>query len=594
MLAVSGSRVRHRRTASARTRVAAILALSIVAVVGAAIGPMAVAASVVDAIAPSATDATASVAVIVPITVPAGDRGVISTEALTEYTAVSPPGLLTRQLDAVDGTSATLAVDPMIAESIRALGSAAPATAKAWLERLESLPNERFALPYADADVTLFTQSTADAVLEPTGFAGIESVTATPTATATPTPTSSTNGAIDDATTESATSTATTVDDIVWARSGTVAADDLSKLAASTVILGDADVVDAAAVGGVADIDAQRVLVVDADASTAVAAAAHAADDATFTTAVATAVDAVGDAIAAQDADGAVVVLAMPRLEASNASRLAATITAVLAGTGATSTGLSPLVASTRDAPDADLIPGAQSSDRLDEVNRLLGAEHATAGFATAVATPALLLDDRRLRTLALGSVGWVGRDDWSTAIDTSLARVDTLLDSVRVIESSSLFLADRSRLPVAIQNDGTQAVTLLVSADARTGLLDVDGDSVEVVVPAGSQATAEFDATAVSNGSVLVTVTMTSPSGVPIGTPASAEVNVQAGWETPVVAAFGAAVVVLLCFGVVRTVRRHRARQRGGEDAVAGREEQSHDGQSDDGAAGDGRGSDG
>ena len=79
------------------------------------------------------------------------------------------------------------------------------------------------------------------------------------------------------------------------------------------------------------------------------------------------------------------------------------------------------------------------------------------------------------------------------------------------------------------------------------------------MTVPAASQATVEIEATAVSNGAVAVAVTMRSTAGVLIGAQANADVNVQAGWETPIVAAAVAALALLLVVGIVRTVRRNR-----------------------------------
>jgi hypothetical protein len=57
------------------------------------------------------------------------------------------------QLDAVTGSNAVLAVDPAIVAAIRVLGTAAPASAVAWLSDLMTLPNPRFALQFGDADL---------------------------------------------------------------------------------------------------------------------------------------------------------------------------------------------------------------------------------------------------------------------------------------------------------------------------------------------------------------------------------------------------------------------------------------------------------
>ena len=70
----------------------------------------------------------------------------------------------------MDGRAVAVAIDPRIVASIRALGTSAPETAVAWLERLESMPNEAFPLAYADADLAAQAQAGLDAPLEPFGF----------------------------------------------------------------------------------------------------------------------------------------------------------------------------------------------------------------------------------------------------------------------------------------------------------------------------------------------------------------------------------------------------------------------------------------
>src|SRR5882757_9402243 len=112
--------------------------------------------------------APVSVAIVVPFTVPVEPTGLISSDSLATYTG--PDGLLTRELDAVAGTSAAIGLDPMIPASIRVLGTAAPLAAKEWLARLSAVSNEVFLLGYADADpAAVLTSGPAD-VLTPLGF----------------------------------------------------------------------------------------------------------------------------------------------------------------------------------------------------------------------------------------------------------------------------------------------------------------------------------------------------------------------------------------------------------------------------------------
>lgn len=122
--------------------------------------------------------AATQLATIVPITAPLSAEPVISATTLAALTAEG--GRLDLLLDAVEGTRATLAIDPRVPASIRVLGSRAPAEATAWLERLESLSNPSFALPYADVDAELLqaaglpdglAPAKLGALVDPAGFA---------------------------------------------------------------------------------------------------------------------------------------------------------------------------------------------------------------------------------------------------------------------------------------------------------------------------------------------------------------------------------------------------------------------------------------
>lgn len=581
MLAVRGSRARGRRLWRA---VAAAIALATSAALAGTTGAAAVAATP----APAVTLAgPVDILVLVPITAPADTGGLLSAEALAEYTATEPPGLLSRQLDAVAGTRAVLAVDPMILASIRVLGSAAPESARQWLARLDALANERVALPYADADPALFARSSAHGLPGPGGFAfaidpaffadtPAEQPTPTPApSTAPPEPTPDPDQPPAIPTDAEAVELAGSLDEVLWPRPGTLDEADLALLSPRLLVLTEADLTDAGLAAGLATVEGARALVVDTAVSEAVSSAARVQDAGEdWTLAASAAVDALAAAVVARraaqpgSADPALVVIGLDRLAAAGSPRLAAAIAALTAVDGVRVTGLSALLGTGRAAPEAALAPTApEEADRIAELDRRLRAEAAAGWFATAVEDPAAITDPERLATLALGSQAWTARDDWPAAVGESVARVDALLASVRVVESNSLFLADRSRLPVAIQNDSAHPVTLLVTAEPRTSLLDIDKAPVRVVVPAQSQATVDFEATAVSNGTVLVTVRMTSPAGVAIGTGATVGVNVQAGWETPLVAAAALALVALLLFGIVRTIRRHRASVTGGPD---------------------------
>ncbi len=129
-----------------------------------------------------------AVTVVVPITTRAGDNGMLDADALAILT--SPAGTLTLELDEVLATTATIALDPMIVASIRALGTAAPESALLWLDRLEAASNEVFLLSYADTELSAFARDAALDLAAPLDLSyALDEGAFGPAATASPTPT---------------------------------------------------------------------------------------------------------------------------------------------------------------------------------------------------------------------------------------------------------------------------------------------------------------------------------------------------------------------------------------------------------------------
>ena len=61
------------------------------------------------------------------------------------------------------------------------------------------------------------------------------------------------------------------------------------------------------------------------------------------------------------------------------------------------------------------------------------------------------------------------------------------------------------------------------------------------------------------TNGTVDFVVTLAAANGQQIGSDVVGEVNVQAGWETPIVIAIAGVVVLIFGVGIVRTILRRR-----------------------------------
>ena len=516
--------------------------------------------------------APVQVAIAVPITVPESAGGLISADALTQYT--SPLGTLTRQLDSSEGRPVVLGIDPRIIVSIRILGTAAPASASAWLARLEAAPNESFPLTYADSDITLASQAGSTIVLQPTGFEfAIDPTlftaplgTITPTPTDTPTPTSA------------ATPTAPVVpplpssqdleswpyslSGIAWPLESTVTATDLPIISGSefsTMILSSANLDRTPGSGAVADVAGTRSLVADATASASFRSAVQSftvADWQANTTAMLASISAAGQN---QSGSTATVLITLDRNALGSGTRLADTITAVQGSPHIRIVKFAELLGG--DVSPATVIDQPHSPDELALMRQLLDARAAEAQFAAIAEDPLAITSARRLDLLALQSIGWRGNTPgWPVVVANDLAASTELRSAVQVASTGDFnFLAAAAPLPIAVANNLNQPVTVYVTVRPDTGLLTVEKARVELKIEPNSQASAMIPAQAVSNGVVGVTVSLSSSSGVPIGEASRARINVQAGWETPIVIVIASLVVAVFGGGIVRNILRLR-----------------------------------
>ncbi len=152
------------------------------------------------------------------------------------------------------GTTVAIGLDPMVAASIRVLGTAAPAVgARLPRPAAARIPNEVFLLSYADADPAVTRPANAGSDLAPLGFDfAIDPADFGPAVTPTPDPddrrrplsptrsrpVSPTGRPPPLPTTEDLLAWPATLESIAWPAEGTVGADGLATLAG----LGYADV----------------------------------------------------------------------------------------------------------------------------------------------------------------------------------------------------------------------------------------------------------------------------------------------------------------------------------------------------------------
>ncbi|MCU1440254.1 MAG: hypothetical protein JWP85_1251 [Rhodoglobus sp.] len=524
-------------------------------------------AAVTAGVTPSAAvtgDGPVRLAIAVPIVVREGTTGLITSDALEAYTR--PLGDLTRQLDAVIDRPVAIGIDPMIIVSIRILGTSAPESALAWLQRLESASNPVFALAYADSDITLATQ-VGSRVLGPESFdfaidPALFAPPVDPTATPAPTPNPAEPVLPPLPTTEDLLEWPYSVTGIAWPRDDTVVASDLRTIAASdftTTIMSSSNLALSPGAGATAQVDGERILVSDASVSAALRNATHAVtveEQQSTITALAQSVAAAG---AAQQGDRATVFATLDRTIPASGSQLAEALSALQSNPAVTLIPISEALVTPPAAATVEDMP--QSADSILQVTRLLDAEAAERRFATVAHDPIAITADRRLHLLGLLSAAWVSSPDaWSTASLDFLTVSTELRSAITVVESSSFnLLADRGFLPIAVSNELTQAVTVYVTVRPETALLAIGQERVQLVIEPGAQAKAQIPVQAISNGVVEVQVTIASVAGVPIGAPTVAEINVQAGWETPIVVVIAVIVVAVFGVGIVRNILRRR-----------------------------------
>jgi hypothetical protein len=540
----------------------------------------------------ASSDQPLSLALAYPLTVPRGSStGLFDAEQLESWTG--PLGLLSRQLDAVSGRSVAIAIDPRIIVSIRVLGSSAPPPAIAWLERLRALPNEIFPLAYADADVAVQAQAGLPALLPPTSFADVlnpadfapaegdegdldqEDAAETSSAAATEEPTPS-PGEVP--TTEALLDWPYTRTDIAWPADGTIAVGNLGFLAAgglTTSILAPGNVEPTTERSNAASaIDGSTAVVADDRITAPLREASEALTDIAWRSAAGRLEAELALGASAPVADGGeaptTVLATFARGERVQAGRVAATIDEL-----ATSAWSEPaLLSDAIGAPPAarTLVDLPETDVRRANVDRMVGAEASVSAFATVLDDPSVLSGPNRRNLLALLDVAWLDDPDaWSSAVGDWLVAQRATLGAVSIVPGSPItVVSSETGVPTTLLNALPYPATVVVDVDPSNGRLIVE-DQVTVTVGAESRSNVVVPVAAgVGNGDVVLTVSLTSPEGVPIGNPVDQSVNVQADWEGLGAAILGLVVVLVFGIGIWRNIRRRRRRRAADAAAAA------------------------
>lgn len=485
---------------------------------------------------PSGTTAAgAGIAVIAPLTAP-DDRGrYLSADQLSALTG--PEGRLTRTLDVALSGGVALGVDPRILASIRALGEGAPASAIAWQEQLADSGIETFALRWSDADPLAGVGTLAVASPPPLGAGSIVlGDDGEPTAT------------LDDLT-----AWPHALSDWVWPADGSIGRDAIDPLVAdgARVVLTHASDVQGGAGITRPLTDTLRAVVTDELTTAAVRTVA-----ASTSAHVRRAAVAELSALLASTAAPATPLLGLADRTAAPSAQVGLLLDELTALPWARTATLAPVTGPGANG-DPAIVTAEASSPATRDLDALLELERGDAEFARIALDPQPLLADRRLDlldTLALGG------ESAAAGEGRYRGQSERLRAAVQVVESNTITLfADRTSLPVTVQNSLPVSVRVFVRVEAATGQLRVEDQRVEAVVDGGSQVRALVPVQSLVNGDVDIRVSLRAEDGAVIGTPIAVPLNLQAGWETAGTIAIGGVIAALFAVGLVRDIRRRR-----------------------------------
>lgn len=528
-------------------------------------------------------DATARVGVIVPITAGERSAGLLTADELTALTA--DDGALTAQLDAVDATPAILAVDPAIVASIRVLGSAAPPSAREWLDRLMTLPNSRFALQYGDADVAVQLDAGLDRplvarslayALDPVNFEPDELVDPTASPAPTPTPTAAPDEPVLP-TQQELLEIGTARANVFWPAAGAADTDMIATLSATaagattavTVIPSTSTVGGAsgATVGARAAIGDAAALVYDTGVSDALSTAARTPESALRGASLTEATARL--ALATRDAGSAPLLVALDRADDRSRVELRSAITAITDAPGVQAVPLGTLVQT--EAIDQELQESDPDPARVDAARQLITSERSIEDFATILDDATLLTGPERAALLQIFGVAWIDdAEGWSDAVAEHREATATTLDSVGILPSTTIqLLSPGTDLPFAVRNDLPYRVNVVLFTTPNDFRLDVQQATPVVAEPNSNQGVKVPVQARVGSGQVDLRLQLRSPSGISIGNIEVAEVQVRADWEAYGITALAVVVTSLLAIGLFRTIRRRRrARARTAQSA--------------------------
>lgn len=486
-----------------------------------------------------------TLALAAPIDSRVGDSGLLDADQLEAATEIG--GAARTAFDAAMGANATIGVDPAFGASAAALGDEAPEVATDWIDRADR-PGT-YPLLYGGADPIAQVRA---------GVYPLEPL-AIPRADDDPLP--ATTGSIG------------TRQPVIDATEAVVQQQELESLAGAGTVLLSTALLDEElsgttpsahlSVGGVdalaADAQLQELIHASVDADAATAAAVRAQVVALLAT--------------------------ITRERPSDPRTLAAMLPSSSRGDSAD---LLADLAEAQFIETADIDAALDVPQRgatliqVDDPQRNVGAELVTgaleqeaevARIASIVDEPAALLAELRLAVLAaLPDAGREVTEADRLAIDALGGTMSEVRNAVQLVSGSAIHAVGESvGLPITITNELDVPANVVLSVRATNALVSVPESELEVTIAPTSQQRVQVPIDVVGTGTLRIVVQLHTPDGVPLGQIQQLQVTAQPTIEVAVAWTLGIAIVLLLGFGILRSVlKRRRGQARGDIDALA------------------------
>lgn len=479
-------------------------------------------------------DATITLATAAPITSPFSESGLYSSEELTAFTSLV--GSLNRQLQTVSSYPISVGIDPMIETSIDFAGDNAPQSALEWATRAELLADS-YALPYAMSDQT--AQLAAGLTpLEPLGVPDTEAATGADTYF----PPQHEHDEVIDLTDRSIdTELLHAVADtgIPLVSTGQLTSEEEFPTPDAGVMIDGQQAI-------AADAELLRVLRQATSGATEAERNSGAAEALALLTTISREAPYSPRTLAtAMDVSGVGAEHVLAELDASGWVELAPLDTAMEAPVR--DTALAESEATELDAAMAETVDQAHAIDA------------AMADFSLIATQPRELTVPFRLQVLAAMHRD-VNTTPASAASGVTLLRseLDATRNGVQVLQGSDIHIVGSNvQLPIELVNELEVSADVVVQLRTTSTIVVVSQEQASVTIDAQSSQRVLLPVEVVGSGRTTAIVTLETESGHEISEPVTINVQAQPSIETVIVWLGAAAVVLLIGFGLWRSLRK-------------------------------------